>query len=112
MSFLQLVLSFDKTIKGIILLWRICQFDRYRNTKQSVKCQGVKEFYMVARWGQTLATGRLLYKDRILPFPKYIDPSPLLDKLTLRASSETVCGLMDSSSCINVWEVSRVYVFR
>ena len=32
MSFLQLVLSFDKTIKGIILLWRICQFDRYRNT--------------------------------------------------------------------------------
>ena len=66
-----------------------------------MKCQGVKEFYMVARWGQTLATGRLLYKDRILPFPKYIDPSPLLDKLTLRASSETVCGLMDSSSCIN-----------
>ena len=31
MSFLQLVLSFDKTIKEIILLWRICQFDRYRN---------------------------------------------------------------------------------
>ena len=30
MSFLQLVLSFDKTIKEIILLWRICQFDRYR----------------------------------------------------------------------------------
>ena len=32
MSFLQLVLSFDKTIKEIILLWRICQFDRYRNS--------------------------------------------------------------------------------
>ena len=31
MSFLQLVLSLDKTIKEIILLWRICQFDRYRN---------------------------------------------------------------------------------
>ena len=32
MSFLQLVLLLDKTIKEIILLWRICQFDRYRNT--------------------------------------------------------------------------------
>ena len=32
MSFLQLVLSLDKTIKGIILFWRIYQFDRYRNT--------------------------------------------------------------------------------
>ena len=32
MSFLQLVLSLDKTIKEIILLWRICQFDRYHNT--------------------------------------------------------------------------------
>ena len=31
MSFLQLVLSLDKTIKEIILFWRICQFDRYRN---------------------------------------------------------------------------------
>ena len=33
MSFLQLVLSLDKTIKEIILFWRICQFDRYRNTR-------------------------------------------------------------------------------
>ena len=33
MSFLQLVLSLDKTIKEIILFWRICQFDRYRNRK-------------------------------------------------------------------------------
>ena len=33
MSFLQLVLSLDKTIKEIILFWRICQFDRYRNKK-------------------------------------------------------------------------------
>ena len=32
MSFLQLVLSLDKTKEEIILLWRICQFDRYRNT--------------------------------------------------------------------------------
>ena len=31
MSFLQLVLSLDKTIKEIILFWRICQFDRYCN---------------------------------------------------------------------------------
>ena len=35
MSFLQLVLSLDKTIKEIILLWRICQFDRYRNNLQN-----------------------------------------------------------------------------
>ena len=34
MSFLQLVLSLDKTIKGIILFWRICQFDRYRNRRE------------------------------------------------------------------------------
>ena len=33
MSFLQLVLSLDKTKEEIILLWRICQFDRYRNMK-------------------------------------------------------------------------------
>ena len=32
MSFLQLVLSLDKTKEEIILLWRICQFDRYRNS--------------------------------------------------------------------------------
>ena len=31
MSFLQLVLSLDKTKEEIILFWRICQFDRYRN---------------------------------------------------------------------------------
>ena len=31
MSFLQLVLSLDKTKEEIILLWRICQFDRYHN---------------------------------------------------------------------------------
>ena len=37
MSFLQLVLSLDKTIKEIILLWRICQFDRYRNISLSLK---------------------------------------------------------------------------
>ena len=34
MSFLQLVLSLDKTIKEIILFWRICQFDRYRHNRQ------------------------------------------------------------------------------
>ena len=33
MSFLQLVLSLDKTKEEIILLWRICQFDRYRNRR-------------------------------------------------------------------------------
>ena len=38
MSFLQLVLSFDKTIKEIILLWRICQFDRYRNRMRNSNC--------------------------------------------------------------------------
>ena len=37
MSFLQLVLSLDKTIKEIILLWRICQFDRYRNRDSQVQ---------------------------------------------------------------------------
>ena len=37
MSFLQLVLSLDKTKDGLILLWRICQFDRYRNTEQGGK---------------------------------------------------------------------------
>ena len=34
MSFLQLVLSHDKKIKEIILLWRICQFDQYRNNME------------------------------------------------------------------------------
>ena len=33
MSFLQLVLSLDKTIKEIILLWRICQFDTEHRTQ-------------------------------------------------------------------------------
>ena len=37
MSFLQLVLSLDKTKEEIILLWRICQFDRYRNISLSLK---------------------------------------------------------------------------
>ena len=37
MSFLQLVLSLDKTKEGIILFWRICQFDRYRNISLSLK---------------------------------------------------------------------------
>ena len=32
MSFLQLVLSLDKAKEEIILFWRICQFDRYRNS--------------------------------------------------------------------------------
>ena len=38
MSFLQLVLSLDKTIKEIILFWRICQFDRYRNKDVTKRC--------------------------------------------------------------------------
>ena len=37
MSFLQLVLSLDKTKEGIILFWRICQFDQYRNISLSLK---------------------------------------------------------------------------
>ena len=37
MSFLQLVLSLDKTKEEIILFWRICQFDRYRNISLSLK---------------------------------------------------------------------------
>ena len=45
MSFLQLVLSLDKTKEEIILLWRICQFDRYRNTNQEIKTpQPLKPF--------------------------------------------------------------------
>ena len=41
MSFLQLVLSLDKMIKEIILLWRICQFDRYRNISLSLNVMSV-----------------------------------------------------------------------
>ena len=37
MSFLQLVLSLDKMKEEIILLWRICQFDRYRNSGDILK---------------------------------------------------------------------------
>ena len=37
MSFLQLVLSLDKRKEEIILFWRICQFDRYRNISLSLK---------------------------------------------------------------------------
>ena len=43
MSFLQLVLSLDKTIKEIILLWRICQFDRYRNNYHINRIKRAKE---------------------------------------------------------------------
>ena len=39
MSFLQLVLSLDKTKEEIILFWRICQFDRYRNTYHEIEYQ-------------------------------------------------------------------------
>ena len=41
MSFLQLVLSLDKTKEEIILLWRICQFDRYRNRDYLLKNQRI-----------------------------------------------------------------------
>ena len=54
MSFLQLVLSLDKTIKEIILLWRICQFDRYRNTYDFVKLSKKlheMENILGLRWG-------------------------------------------------------------
>ena len=37
MSFLQLVLSLDKTKEEIILLWRICQFDRYPQMRDTAK---------------------------------------------------------------------------
>ena len=45
MSFLQLVLSLDKTIKEIILLWRICQFDRYRNIPHFLSFKPYNKFW-------------------------------------------------------------------
>ena len=44
MSFLQLVLSLDKTKEEIILFWRICQFDRYRNIGYLVTDHSVKYY--------------------------------------------------------------------
>ena len=49
MSFLQLVLSLDKTKEEIILLWRICQFDRYRNISLSLKNVMFVEMFVIAQ---------------------------------------------------------------
>ena len=57
MSFLQLVLSLDKTKEEIILFWRICQFDRYRNRGASLQGPKVAD---VTEWSRVSETGKLL----------------------------------------------------
>ena len=44
MSFLQLVLSLDKMKEEIILFWRICQFDRYRNRYVKISTKKYKKY--------------------------------------------------------------------
>ena len=60
MSFLQLVLSLDKTIRELILFCRQCHSDPYRNKKDSREMNSSKEWKVCLRFMPEKLTAHFL----------------------------------------------------